>query len=233
MGGIIETDQERNTKPARAGRKRVNDMKNTKTTTNQEPMENIIRTLNKMFDEFNNHYYGGVLPADRKIITTHTRGRKAASGWCSVDPIWTEKEGSERWEINICAEELNSFENVAEVLLHEMAHFFDNVNGINDCNPKTQYHNKAFKRAAEEHGLIVTRTEKNGWAHTELSEEAAEFIKTIDGSAFRTAHMSFGVAAAAKGPSMIKRECLCCGWSCRVTASHDIEGVCWQCGAPM
>lgn len=56
----------------------------------------------------------------------------------------------------MCAEYMRrSFEEICGTLLHEMAHLYNLINGIKDCNKL--YHNKKFKEAAEAHGLTVTK----------------------------------------------------------------------------
>lgn len=54
-----------------------------------------------------------------------------------------------------------------DYLFHEMIHEWCYLNGIDDCNTKTQYHNSYFMEAAENHELLCwTYDEKYGFNHT-------------------------------------------------------------------
>ena len=67
-------------------------------------------------------------------------------------------------------------EEVAATLLHEMVHYYNYENGIQDCSRGNTYHNRRFKAAAEAHGLIVEHSDKYGWSHTSPSDELLDFI---------------------------------------------------------
>src|ERR1041384_3014123 len=66
------------------------------------------------------------------VITIQSKGRKNALGWF-VQEKWSNTKGKLP-EINICAEHLaRSPEEIAEVLLHEMGHYANALDGIPDC----------------------------------------------------------------------------------------------------
>lgn len=71
-----------------------------------------------------------------------------------------------------------SFEEICGTLLHEMAHLYNLMHDIKDCNT-SQYHNGKFKAAAETHGLIVEKT-NHGWSKTSLNDDLKEYIKKLD-----------------------------------------------------
>ena len=81
--------------------------------------------------------------------------------------IWDTKDSKKR-EINIASGTLDRpLENIIASLLHEMVHMYnDVVLNITDTSRGGTYHNKQFAKQAEERGLLVTRTEKYGYAHT-------------------------------------------------------------------
>lgn len=112
----------------------------------------VIKELERVYDFLANKFN---LKAIRPIITIQTKGRqKSTLGW-----YWNNKwqvNKKEFSEINISAESLNK--NPIETLIHEMVHYSNAVNKIEDCNHH-QYHNKRFKEKAEMYGLNV---EKNG-----------------------------------------------------------------------
>ena len=103
------------------------------------------------------------------------RGRQSYYGWY-WQGRW--KDGKKTLpEINITADTLKrSVEEICETIIHEMVHYKNNVLDITDCNAN-QYHNKAFKKRAEEFGLTVERVQNKGYARTALDEKAANLVK--------------------------------------------------------
>ena len=103
------------------------------------------------------------------------RGRQSYYGWY-WQGRW--KDGKKTLpEINITADTLKrSVEEICETVIHEMAHYKNNDEDIVDCNAN-QYHNKAFKKRAEEFGLEVEKVKNRGYARTKLGERAANLVK--------------------------------------------------------
>ena len=103
------------------------------------------------------------------------RGRQSYYGWY-WQGRW--KDGKKALpEINITADTLKrDVEDVLETVIHEMAHYKNNVEGIEDCN-SNQYHNKHFKKRAEEFGLKVERMKNKGYALTSLDEKGKNLVK--------------------------------------------------------
>ena len=103
------------------------------------------------------------------------RGRQSYYGWYWANG-W--KDGKKSLpEINITADTLKrSVEDVCETIIHEMAHYKNNVNNVEDCN-RNQYHNKHFKKMAESFGLKVERMKNKGYARTSLDEKANNLVK--------------------------------------------------------
>lgn len=137
----------------------------------------LTQELYRAFDYFNKRFADGELP--KAVITIQEAGRKNALGWFG-NGFWKDDVASVSVpEINISAEHLDrdAF-GILETLLHEMAHLKNAVNDIRDCT-SGQYHNKHFKKAAEEFGLIVKRTCSRGYAFTKLGSEAEEAIKEL------------------------------------------------------
>ena len=140
-----------------------------------ERSQQLIKELYRAFDFFNNKLADGKLP--KVVITIQEAGRKNALGWFGKG-YWSDKickDGVS--EINLSAEWMSrSPEAILETLLHEMAHLKNAVNGIRDCT-SGQYHNKHFKRAAEEFGLEVERGGNKGYAFTSLGELGEKTVK--------------------------------------------------------
>jgi len=119
------------------------------------------------------------------FITIQTSARRNNLGhfwaekWVS-DSSAADEDKEYYHEINICAEYMNRpAQDIYETLLHELAHLYNNILELPDCND-VQYHNKNFKKAAEMFGLIVDRFPGKGWALTSLSEEAHSAIAALE-----------------------------------------------------
>lgn len=135
----------------------------------------IVRKTEEMFDLFNAHFYEGEL--SRPAITVSPDGGRGAYGWCSINEIWN-ASGEKYREINLCAEYLDRpIFALAATLLHEMAHLYNLVHGIQDVSNNGYYHNQKFKATAEAHGLHIEKHAKYGWTVTTLAPEAEAWIR--------------------------------------------------------
>lgn len=145
-------------------------------------MENlnvIIKKLENVFVELNNHFYKGELVTP--IITVQRAPRKSILGWCTRQRTWENAKNETFYEINIVSQNLNrGTEGIIETMLHEMVHLYAKQNGIDDCSVQ-QYHRKSFKEIADAHGLEAEFWDKNhGFAITKLTEETKEYCKNFD-----------------------------------------------------
>ena len=137
--------------------------------------QELVTIYNKAFEFFNKELFNNELP--KVIITIQTRGRKKCYGWFWKNR-WTEN-GNAVHEINMSAENINrTKEDQCETLIHEMLHLHNAIRGINDCNA-LQYHNKYFKVAAEEAGLLVMKYPGKGWAMTSLGDIAKKVVDSF------------------------------------------------------
>lgn len=158
------------------------------------------------------------------VITIQSKGRKNALGWFARDK-WSNTTGRLP-EINICAEHLaRSPEDIAEVLLHEMVHYADALDGIEDCTVR-QYHNLNFKNRCDEVGLVCRKMPGRGWADTSLSPELREKVAKvrIDPAAFS---LFRGSVTQKKADIKMKK------WRCSCTnirAAVSVEATCNRCG---
>lgn len=77
-------------------------------------------------------------------------------------------------EVMVVAEHLDrEVTDIVGTLIHEAAHAMNFERGIFDCS-RSQYHNRAFKEAAEVLGLSVTQVPHYGFALTRLKPETIE-----------------------------------------------------------
>lgn len=199
--------------------------------------------LNKVFDLLNAAFFESAL--SRPTITIQSTPR--AYGHFSLrEDTWISKLGKTH-EINIGAGTLaRPIEEVAATLLHEMVHYYNFVNGVQDCSRNGTYHNRKFKKAAEARGLIVQHSEKYGWSHTSPSDELLEFVLDNDLADIlinRNEFSGFQITgtgthsgtpigtAVPKKSSSRKYICPCCGMSVRATKEVNI--ACLDCSVKM
>ena len=195
--------------------------------------------LNKVFDLLNAEYFESALT--RPTITIQSTPR-AYGHFTLNDDTWVSTIGGSH-EINIGAGTLaRPIEEVCATLLHEMVHYYNYVNGIQDCSRGNTYHNKRFKQAAEQRGLTVEHSEKYGWSHTAPTEELLDFviengltdilINRNEQGYFRvrggTGTHSGGTEITGTTPrtsSTRKYVCPCCGMSVRATKTVRIACI--------
>ena len=148
-------------------------------------------------------------------------------------------------EINIGAGTLaRPIEEVAATLLHEMVHYFNHENGVQDCSRGNTYHNRRFKEAAEAHGLTVQHSDKYGWSRTSPSDALLDFVLEnglTDILISRNEYSGFqitgtgthsGTPATPPRPSSTRKYiCPCCGNSVRATKAVNI--ACMDCDMQM
>lgn len=198
--------------------------------------------LNKIFDLLNDAYFESAL--SRPTITIQSTPR--AYGHFSLrGDTWLSKNGATH-EINIGAGTLSCpIEEVTATLLHEMVHYYNYENGIQDCSRGNTYHNRRFKESAESHGLCVEHSEKYGWSRTFPSDDLLAFvigndltdilINRNECSGFRVvgtgAHNGANGGTPPRTSSTRKYACPCCGSSVRATKTINI--VCMDCNQQM
>ena len=148
------------------------------------PAREYIRTVEAMgslFDFWNQRLFGGAL--EKPVITVCQDRRGRACGWFVPSRIW-KKDAEDRGypEINMCAQYLSrEFEKTAETMLHEMVHLYAFLHEIADTSSNGRYHNREYKRLAEEFGLKVTKSASHGYSMTELTDDSKKLLEEFDG----------------------------------------------------
>ena len=198
--------------------------------------------LNKVFDLLNAEFFESTL--SRPTITIQSTP-KAFGHFSLRDDTWISKNGQSH-EINIGAGTLaRPIEEVAATLLHEMVHYFNFVEGIQDCSRGGTYHNRRFRECAEEHGLIVAHHSKYGWTITSPSDRLLQFCIDnelsdilISRNEFFTYGRTSGGTHTPTPPTTISKTsstrkylCPCCGNSVRATKLVNI--ACLDCQQQM
>ena len=198
--------------------------------------EKYIETVNylaKLYDYCNDKIFGGELT--RPVITVQRDERNKSNGWWSVKKVWKENDKDEgEHELNMTAQQLNRpINEIAATMIHEMCHQYASVHNMQDTSRAGNYHNKLFKRTAENHGLTVQCVQTIGWSHTELTDETAariaEFVKdNPDSLIYRLPVMK---GESIKTSSTRKYVCPVCGNSVRAT--KEVRIMCVDCNELM
>lgn len=208
-------------------------------------LKSMQEVLEYSYEVMNNTYFKGELPP---VVITIMSSPKT-NGHFTVSKVWS--ADNERFnEINISAEHLERpIENIIATLVHEMVHYYCQLNNIADTSQGGRYHNKNFKREAEERGLIITYAKYIGYSVTEPSTELIEVLKQygiekpIDINRDGERHIQTGLtggqgtpttaggesgATQKKKTSTRKYMCPSCNNSFRAT--KDINVGCLDCG---
>lgn len=195
----------------------------------------VIEKLENLFSSLNNRFYNGEL--QKPVITVSPDITKGAYGWCTSWKAWkiAKAEGEEikedegYFEINICAEYLSRpFEQVAETLLHEMVHLYNLQIGVQDTSRSGTYHNKKFKEAAEQHGLIAEPSGKYGYSSTKLNDEAEQFIASYSEKKFELFRKPIPKIKG-KSSKQSSRKYVCPGCGCIIRATKEVHVICADC----
>lgn len=195
-------------------------------------MQDLQIIMQGMFSRINEHFFNKEL--EKVVITFEAGFKKGAFGWINTVKDW--KQGQkERYNINISADYLDrSREQIISTLMHEMCHLYALQNDIKDTSRSGIYHNKKFKKIAEEHGLNVLEADKIGWSVTSLKPETAEWLQD---------NCNFGEITICKKKPLVadkiatpkqssrKYVCPCCGLIVRATKECSL--ICGDCKKEM
>lgn len=211
-------------------------MKKTNTTT-EATIRPIITELENLFTDLNDKLFDGKL--EHPVITVSPDTTKGAYGWFTLWRAWTGDDNEEAkattgyYEINVCAEHLQRpIAEVVGTLLHEMVHLYNKQNGVSDTSRGGWYHNEKYRKAAEAHGLTVTKEDKYGWCRTALNEEMQQWLTERGTSRFDLHRRAIPKKQRKTAKShSIKYQCPCCGNSVRATKPVSIR--CEDCDCVM
>ena len=136
-------------------------------------LKSMQEILEYGFEILNKEYFNGELPPIVISIMSSPR----TNGHFTVNKEW--RVENERFnEINISAEHMDRpIENIMGTLMHEMVHYYCQLNGIADVSQNGRYHNRKFKEEAEKRGLIISQGKYIGWSKTEPSGEFKNVLK--------------------------------------------------------
>ena len=195
--------------------------------------------LVKVFKAVNEHYFNGELETPTITIQTSV----GAYGHITTNKVWN-SNGSTSYELNIGAETIaRPIENVVATMIHECSHLYALMHGIKDTSNQGVYHNKRFKKIAEEMGhLSIDKHDKYGWTITSPTEDTLDFCieygfddilisrespYTFKGVGLPKAGSGSELPKIKKPSSTRKYICPCCGNSFRATKSINV--MCMDC----
>lgn len=208
-----------------------------KQLTNYQRVSNY---LVKIFRAINQEYFSNEL----EIPTITIQSTVGAYGHVSVQKVWHNGTTATH-ELNLSADYLNRpIENTVATLIHEASHLYALQNGIKDTSNRGVYHNKNFKKIAEDMGhLQIDKHDKYGWTITSPTDDTIDFIikngfediQLVRGSQFSFAGIGGSKAGnggmvppkTRKPSSTRKYICPCCGNSFRAT--KELNVMCMDC----
>ena len=202
--------------------------------------------LNRVYDMLNAEFFEGQL--SKPTITIQSTPR--AYGHVSVSSeLWVSKTGNTR-ELNLGAGTIaRPIEYLVSTILHEQCHIFAmDILKQSDCSRSGTYHNRVFKKTAEEHGLVVSKHPIYGYCITEPSERLIEWLLTTDlvdieiyrdesygirvpGVGTKDGGSGIDLGGTVRKSSSRKYQCPCCRSSVRATKTVRI--MCLDCQADM
>ena len=192
-----------------------------------------VKYLEKLFDYCNEKLFDNEL--EKPVITVQLDSKNKTNGWFSTAKVWKEEDADEgAHEINITAQQLNRpIRLIAATMIHEMCHYYAKLHDMQDTSRSGTYHNKLFKKIAEQHGLTVQCVQTIGWSHTELTPETDVIITAFVEHNPRAIIYRSPVFAGQRvaGSSTRKYICPCCKQSVRATKQVNI--MCLDCKKPM
>lgn len=177
----------------------------------------IVAFLENAYGILNSKYFGGELPP---VVITVQSSPKAYGSYTPWES-WKQKDTGFR-EINIGAETLDRpIQNTIATLIHEMVHHYCAMSGIKDTSRGGTYHNKNFKREAEQRGLIIGYDTRIGHSPTSPSESLVAFIEEQGWTGIDLSRKGLVGLAGGKGggrtSNVRKYVCPVCEISCRAT----------------
>lgn len=185
--------------------------------------------LEDAFDVLNKEYFENALP--KPIITIQSSPKM--NGHFTTQEVWKDAQHKRSfYEINLSAERLNRpIANTIATLIHEMVHYYCQLNGIQDTSRGNTYHNKRFKEEAEKRGLLIDYDPKIGHSITQPAPALKSFCTAQRWrnklTIARILDLPDDTPRQKKPSSTRKYVCPCCGQSVRAT--KEVRILCMEC----
>lgn len=207
-----------------------------KQTTN---MSRVIGQLQTIGRKLNNDWFNNELDMERVVWTVQSTPKAYGHFTPYLSYRVHSKDGEKgAVEINVGAGTLDrDIVSVICTMIHEMTHYLNWSNGIQDCSRNNTYHSKKFKIEAEKHGLVIEYDSRIGWSLTSATEELVDWIIENEIEEFRLGRNEFTAfsiggnsgttTTVPKKNNSIKMICPCCGAIARVTKTTNL--ICGDC----
>lgn len=192
-----------------------------------------VTYLSKMYDFFNEKLFGGELI--KPVITINPDEKNKAYGWTTRDKLWKKNENDEgMYEMNLSAQFLNrSIFETASTLVHEMCHQFAKVNQFQDTARSGSFHNKLFRKIAEDHGLGVEFVRGRGWSVTTLKESTKGLLDGFIADNPETPVYRIMAIKPKRVRNVSVRKYVCPDCEISVRATKAVNVVCGDCNRKM
>lgn len=205
--------------------------------------------LKKIFRLLNEQIFDGELDDVQVVLSNNSR----CYGYYTLNSsTWVGQVGNQEFnqhEIGISAQYLATRDITAVVatLTHECVHHWCYLKGIKNVSRNGYWHNKRFREAAEQHGLIVEQHPKVGHGVTSCSERLLQFCIDNDLQEFQLNRSSDyyvaiggssspssggSTATTTRRSSSYKLLCPCCGCTVRATRL-GVRLMCISCDEEM
>lgn len=147
-------------------------------------VDNLLKTTNKKLE---------IIPV---VLVTFEDLKKQKCKGKFNGGSWIEADGTVMAHIRISQRYFGNVKELVQVLIHEMNHLWNHVNGIKDCNSKGRFHNSWFGAKALQCGFefdgeftgknahsingdqVDGWSKKVGWGYTKLSAKLEKLIET-------------------------------------------------------
>ena len=191
-----------------------------------------IKTLEKYFDKLNERFFESAL--SKPIITLHEGVNKKAFGWVTVKPVWQDnKTKTEYIELNISCDYLNrDIVNILGTLHHEMVHIYNMQNNIQDVSRSSQYHNRNFKTACEQHGLSAEKNPKYGYMH-KIPDTTKDYYNSIIQKTDVTQYSRKKHDKDSTSKTSSTRKYICPQCQQTIRATKEVNIICGNCNKKM
>ena len=119
------------------------------------------------------------------------------------------------------------------VLAHELAHYINFINNINDTSKNGVYHNKEFKKQAEKLLLLIAERDKlRGYAYTTATKEFNEMLQE-EFKPSETAFKIFQEIDETRGKEKTRLLKFVCGCGCIIRCAKNqdkpLKAICQYC----
>ncbi len=210
-------------------------------------VQRVQQYLKKIFRLLNEQIFDNELEDVQVVLSNSSR----CYGYYTLNrSTWVgQADGQEfnQHEIGISSQYLatRDLTEVVATLAHECVHHWCFLKGIKDVSRGGTYHNKRFRQAAEQHGLVVDYHPKIGHSVTSCGERLLQFCIENDLQEFRLNRSSDyyipvggsspsggSVTTTTRRSSSYKLLCPCCGCTVRATR-QGVRLMCISCNEEM